>query len=315
VTAAVGVLVTALSGTNYTVSLVGTDGRVVASSIATTPALPRCTDAVAAVVPLPISTSDTRAYFMDGKGVVYFLGANGEAGRATTVPSGTAGRRSLFAVSPDDQRIAVIVLEFNSSGASTRLYVEDLNGGGNHLELFSQAGALTIWPTGWHGTNNLVVAKAPACVQEGGPFALGPQEFHVVDPATAFRRFTIGSPTCVIVGPPSPAGAVCEALPWQVATIYDWTGKQTGGFPIGNPTPALLSPNGKLVALPGDTNTTAIFPTSGTVNLVACGWIDDTHVLSGGDTQRQARVGDVTSGKVVPIPAQGDCAGRIPGGL
>ncbi|GAC1507056.1 MAG: hypothetical protein NVS1B3_07160 [Candidatus Dormibacteraceae bacterium] len=314
-TNAVAVLVTPLSGSSYTVSLVGIDGRVVASSIAGAPVRPACTNAAAAVVPLPISSSDTRVYFMDNKGVVNFLGANGDAGRATIVPASTPTRRSLFAVSPDDQRIAVIVLEFNSSGASTRLYVEDLNGGGNHLELFSQAGPFTLWPTGWHGTNNLVLAKAPACVQEGGPFALGPQEFHVVDPGTAVRRFTVGSPTCVIVGPPSQAGALCEGQPFQVATIYDWTNKQIGAFPIGNPTPALLSPDGKLVAVLGDSNTTTIFPTSTTVNLVACGWIDDTHVLSAGDTQRQARVGDATSGKVVPVAALGECAGRIPGGL
>ena len=32
-----------------------------------------------------------------------------------------------------------------------------------------------------------------------------------------------------------------------------------------------------------------------TMNLVACGWIDSTHVYSGGDTQQQALVGDITT--------------------
>jgi hypothetical protein len=52
-----------------------------------------------------------------------------------------------------------------------------------------------------------------------------------------------------------------------------------------------------------------------TLDLVACGWIDSTHVIAGGDAQSQPRVGDVTSGAIAPIAAQGVCAGRIPGGL
>jgi hypothetical protein len=52
-----------------------------------------------------------------------------------------------------------------------------------------------------------------------------------------------------------------------------------------------------------------------TLDLVACGWIDSTHVIAGGDTQSQARVGEVTTGNISPIAAQGGCAGRIPGGL
>jgi hypothetical protein len=318
VTSALGVLVGTTSTDMYTVSLVGIDGRVVASAPANRPVAVSCADAAAAIVPPPVSTSNARVYFMDDKGVVRFLGANGDAGTAAKVPAGTPARRSLFAVSPDDQRIAVIVLDFTSSGASTRLYIEDLNGGGNHLELFSQTGAFTLWPTGWHGINNLVVAKVGACSQGGGPFSSAPQEFHVVDPANAIRRFTIGGPTCVIVGPPSPAGAICENQSnYQIATIYDWTGVQIGGFPIGDATPALLSPNGKLVAVLGDATRarTAIFPSSVVVNLYACGWIDDNHILSGGDTQHPAGVGDVASGKVVQVAATGDCAGRIPGGL
>src|SRR2546429_204782 len=141
------------------------------------------------------------------------LAASGDSGRATTVPAGTASRRSMFAVSPDDQRIAVIVDDFNSTGASTKLYVEDLDGGGNHLDLFSQTGARTLWPVGWHGTNNLVVAVVASGTQGGGPFCCGPQELHV------------------------------------------------------------------------------------------------------GDPQHQPRVGNVTNGSMVPVAAQGDCAGRLPGSL
>jgi hypothetical protein len=313
VAGAVGVLVSPLSGSSYTVSLVGIDGRVVASSIASTPGAVTCANAAAAVVPLPVSTSNTRVYFMDALGVVRFLAPNGDTGQTVTLPIGPA-RRSMFAVSPDDSLMAVVVVDFTATGATTRLYLYQLQPGGAQLQTFGQTGAYILWPTGWHGANSLVVAKVPACTQGGGPFCCGPQEFHVVDPKTAVRRFTIGGPTCVIAGPPSPAGAVCENNAYDVATVFDWTGVQTKGFPIGGPTLAYLSPSGQYVAVISGA-TTSIYQTNTTLGLPACGWIDDTHVLSGGDAQQQPRVGDLTSGNMVPVAAQGDCGGRIPGGL
>src|SRR6267142_4795326 len=222
-TSAYGVLISPLTTSNYTVSLVGIDGRVIASAQASTPGSATCANAAAAVVSAPISTSNARVYYMDALGVVRYLAPNGDAGRATTVPIGPT-RRSMFAVSPDDQRIAVVVDDFTASGASTRLYVEDLNGGGNHLDTYSRTGARTLWPIGWRGTNNLVVAVVPSCTQGGGPFCCGMQELHVIDPDTATRRFTLGNlDTCPISGPPSPAGATCESRTVWEATVLNWT--------------------------------------------------------------------------------------------
>jgi hypothetical protein len=314
VTGAYGVLVGPQSGATYTVSLVGTDAKVVASAQASAPGAVTCANAAAGVVPLPVSTSNSRLYFMDGQGVVRFLSPKGDTGRATNVPIGPA-RRSMFSVSPEDQRIAVIVDDFNSTGAATRLYVEDLNGGGNHVELFTEAGAYTLWPIGWHGTNNLVVAKVPACTQGGGFGCCGPQELHVVDPATAVRRFTIGGSGCVISGPPTPAGASCETTT-STAKVYDWTAGLLRTYPIPGlgMGPIYLSPNGQHLALstnPGETTVEG----AKTLSMTVCGWIDDTHILAGGDTQQQPRVGDINSGTIVPVAAQGDCGGRLPGGL
>jgi hypothetical protein len=310
--AAYGVLMSPLTTTNYTVSLVGGDGRVIASAQASTPSATTCANAAAAVVSAPVSASNTRVYYMDALGVVRYLAPNGDAGRATAVPIGPS-RRSMFAVSPDDQRIAVVVDDFTASGASTRLYVEDLNGGGHHADIFGQTGGFTLWPTGWHGTNNLIVAKVPSCTQGGGPGTAGPTEFHVVDPATAIRRFTVGGPGCLIAGAPSPAGAVCESD--VQATVVTWTAVATRAFTIQGFTPAYLSPDGSQTAtlVNGDTviqESSKTFP-----GIQACGWIDDTHIFSGGDAQRQPRVVDTTTGNVVPIAAQGDCVGRLPGGL
>jgi hypothetical protein len=252
---------------------------------------------------------------MDAQGVVRYLAPNGNSGRATTVPGGTPTRRSMFAVSPDDQRIAVIVNEYTAAGASTKLYVEDLNGGGNHLDLYSRSGSRTLWPVGWHGTNNLILAVVPSCTQGGGPFCCGVQELHVVDPADATRRFTLGSlDSCVIAGPASPAGAIC----WEGGTqskVLSWTSGTVRTYPEQKPQLQYLSPNGSKVALVDDAGTSMQGTNSSMAGLRACVWMDDTHLLAGGDVQRQPRVLDVTSGATVPVAAEGSCAGRLPGGL
>ncbi len=78
-----------------------------------------------------------------------------------------------------------------------------------------------------------------------------------------------------------------------------------------------LSPNGQAVAVVEAVNSDTVLVGLGRTltGMQACGWIDDTHVIAGGDLQRQPRVGDATTGMVVPAAAQGVCAGRLPGGL
>jgi hypothetical protein len=294
------------------VSIVGIDGKVVASTQASSPIAVTCADAAAALVPYPVSTSNDRAYYMDAQGVVRFLTVQGDTGRATTVPIG-GGRRSTFAVSPDDQRIAVVVSDFTSAGVALRLYVEDLNGGTHHADIFNSTGATGLWPIGWHGAN-LVVAKVPACASGGGQFCCGPSELHVVDPATADRRFTVGSATCVITGAPSPAGAVCEDTKASQDVVLDWTGASSRTFPVPGPMAAYLSPDGRFVALVSGTGT-SVTGTNKTLQMQACGWIDSNHLIAGSDSQVQTRVGDLATGRVVPVAVQGACAGRLPGGL
>src|SRR5260370_6914120 len=85
-TGAFAVLATPTSADTYTVSIVGVDGKVVASAQASSPTAVTCGDAAAAVLPLPISTSDDRVYYMDAQGAVRFLPAHGEPARPTTLP-------------------------------------------------------------------------------------------------------------------------------------------------------------------------------------------------------------------------------------
>src|SRR5438132_750708 len=222
--------------------------------------------------------------------------------------------RSMFTVSPDDRQIAVIQNTYNSSGATTVLYVEDLNGGTHHVKLYTQTGGYTLWPTGWHG-GNIVLAKVPACTQGGGPFCCGPMELHVVDAATAARRYTLGGSQCIIAGPPTTAGVVCENTSnYSQGTVLNWTGATVRHFTIQGPVSAELSPDGTAVALSSNTGTT-FEGIKRSLDLEACGWIDNQHVIAGGDTEQQPRIGDVTTGVIVAINAQGVCGGVIPGGL
>jgi hypothetical protein len=312
---AFAVLMTPTSEPTYVVSLVGFDGKVAAKAQASSPGKVTCGAAGGALVPPPVSTSNSRVYFMDAQGVVRFLTPAGASGKATAVPVGSQ-RHSAFAVSTDDKRIAVVVSDFSSTGVATSLYVEDLSGGTHHKVIFNETGAFGIWPTGWHGAD-LVVAKVPACAQGGGTFCCGPQELHVDDAGNADIRFTLGGPTCVIAGPPSAGGAICEND--AQASVLDWSGTATRSFSIQGLTPAYLSPNSNQAALdkgnPSNFVDTVVEGSHTTFSdFQACGWIDSTRVL-GTDRQGQPHVGDIVTGAVVSVAAQGLCAGRIPGAL
>jgi hypothetical protein len=263
-----------------------------------------------------LSTSNTRAYYMDAQGVIHFLAPNGDSGQATKVPASTASSRSMFAVSADDEKIAVVVATFSSAGAKTRLYVEDLNGSGHHVELFTQTGLTTLWPVGWRGSTALVLAKVNSCTQGGGPFCCSPIELHVVDPATATRRFTMGSTSCHVAGAATAAGVMCiDTATLAKASLVDWTGFTRRTVPAAGPVLAFVSPNGASIALVDNNGTTIAGTNVSMADLFACVWLDDTHLLSGGDPQHQPRIGDIADGSMVPVAAQGDCAGRLPGGL
>jgi hypothetical protein len=304
--AAFAVVATRVGADPYGISLVAVDGRVVASAQASWPGWPAGCGSIGTGpdIPMPVSTSNTRAYFMDAAGVIRYLSPNGDTGRATTVVLGPS-RYSMFSVSPDDTRIAVVVGDYTPGTVALRLYVEDLNGGANHLDIFSSTGAYGLWPVGWHG-GSLVVAKVHACTSGGGPFCCSMLELHVVDPTTAARQYALGGPQCVLVGSPSPAGAICEDAAYSRASVLDWTGAVSRSFPIQGPTPAMLAPDGSRAALNVDAHTTAFDPASTSLSLYACGWIDSTHVIAGG---AQPQIGEVTTGKTVSVQApDGGCA-------
>ena len=132
----------------------------------------------------------------------------------------------------------------------------------------------------------------------------------------------------MLAGPPSPAGAVCEDRnAFAQANVVDWTAVTRRSFPIQGPTPAMISPNGSLVALVPGADTGFDGTPRTLAGFQACGWIDDTHVIGRQAGNEIPLIFDITTGDLrmmeVPPAATGvrelirtlDCAGRIPGGL
>jgi hypothetical protein len=277
----------------------------------------------------PVSATSDQVYFRDGAKIRMVTPPSG-AVDVTTVPN-SSSVVSFFSVSPDDQRIAVVVMDVSGASAiSLRLYVEDLHGGGHHLDIYSTSvtrskTATTLWPMGWH-QGLLVLAVVQACTFE--PVGLFPSEWHVSNATTAVRVYTITGINCQLGNEPSPAGVGCAASN-GTTTLYDWTNKvlavtgpgtqfsglDTGLSPKGQSiffaTTGLAPPATRLVQLgPG--------PYATVQGHSACAWIDEDHLLSPDAVIRfpAETPGNVqVNATVTALGQAGVCAGRFPGDL
>jgi hypothetical protein len=271
---------------------------------------------------LGVSATADRVYFRASATKIRYLLPSGQMGDATTVPGGP-NTISFFSVSPDDQRIAVLVEEF--SGSTTiklQLYVEDLIGAGHHSVIYKTTASMvngsTLIPVGWHGSS-LVLEVVLACIFQPPP---APRAYHVADSSTARRLATIDGTGCTLSWSPSPSGVVCVDRGKPIAYVYDWKGIIRGSVPtqIGD-FQSGLSPSGhSLFFTTYDRTSTKPAPTRlvgvGTnVNVTvighpACLWIDDNTLLAAD------AVIAYPSGTVTELTI-GDayCAGRFPGGL
>jgi len=293
-----------------------------------------------------VSTSNSRAYFLDGDTSVRYLapagttssncGANGctfgTNGDVTKVPGG-AGVASAFAVSPDDRRIAVSVFNFQSSPGgpvptNVRLYVEDLVGSGNHVELFSSTSSW-VWPVRWHDGKLVVAAGSPVKPVEG-PYG-GVTEFHLVDPATGNRLQVLGSASCpVVLALLSPAGTLCVAGDGSLRSQY-WSGsnvtfvsnyaalKHGGMLSLDGTKVAICctSTGGTLEVVDAPAEGGAVKPVAGAFGYVGGGgWIDATHVSYRPSASDRLAWVDITNPYgPSALPFLGEFAGRVPGGL
>jgi hypothetical protein len=228
----------------------------------------------------PFALSKTRLYFLDGG---FLLHSIDELGRSTglihlAVPG---ARRIGFAVSPDDKRIAVGIINYSgvrkdgTGVVANSIFAMDLPRGGNRVDLYKQSIKLTTtyqpeayleWPVGWFGSNLIVnVAHAGSfgyaadySGYRGRPIML--QAIHVASSSTGHRIESLCDEGFVFQ-PITSAGSVCRIENYQptgagtTEEIISWKGtvrllirpSKTGCTYQPGP----LSPDGARVALNG----------------------------------------------------------------
>jgi hypothetical protein len=317
-----------------TLKLIKTDGSVAAEVPVAAASTQSCSGQQDRLVaPPPVSASNDEVYFRDGDTRIRMVVPPGSAADVTSVPGGP-NIISFFSVSPDDQQIAVFTENVSSgTGIDERLYVEDLHGGGHHVDIYTtqvpkDERGTTLWPMGWHG-GALVLAVFRACTSEAS--GLQPREWHVSNAVSGARVATISGTNCVLSTWPSAGGVGCMD-PQGVTTLYNWAGKVvsvTGPGIQGAGSTTGLSPAGQSIFFSTGTSLGQSTPTTRIVQLgpgpyttvpghAACGWIDEDHLLAGdaviqfpAETPGNLQV----TATATPLEASGQCAGRFPGSL
>lgn len=273
------VMVATPTSGQQTVSLVDANSNVVASDTSPAPDLepvPFPGTAVATAraisgsyamggvccdVELPeVSTSNRRAYFLSGTNGLRYLDVDGASGLAATLPNVKGRSQAVFAVSPDDRRIAMAVFDWSQRPMTTTISVEDL-AGGNRVQIFS-SNSVYEWPVVWHA-GLLVVAVGSVLGGPPNPYAA--ISYHVADSRSGVRRASLGSTVCQVIGPLVDSGTACNQVcnGGDVHNIpaggqacidaADWTGKQRVIYQYQNSsgigTWAPLSPDGQSIVI------------------------------------------------------------------
>ena len=205
----------------YSILLVGRDGKVAAKTEANMPAAYRFTHFPPA--PPVVSVTNSRVYFADGN-AIKFLKPDGSTGLVMSYPGGPQTAAG-FAVSPDDRRIAIALLAFQSPDnfqASLHLYVQDLSGE-NKIDLFSSTSIDAEWPIAW-SNGHLVLAIGPSVVgnASSNPYN-SVQGYHIADASTGNRLVTMSS-DCLL-GPLQSMGSACSSGPQVMAQGLDGTNR------------------------------------------------------------------------------------------
>lgn len=312
------VLLQVTSAGSYGISLVFADGHVVGPLTAhlRTVAPPL---AGPAPITMPVfSTSDTRLYYLDGDDQVRYVDRDGVRGSAARVPGGPHAQ-SAFAVSPDDRRIAVAAVDYSTTPPATHLYVEDLSGGGNHLELPFPVSA-NVWPVGWHGGELVVaVGSPPTQSAPGNPYGTF-GGYQLIDATTGGR---LGTLACDPAGPLTPVGTTClvGGAPLQMEDFAGRTRSLTSA--PASVVSAAAAPDGARAAFCCTDGQLQLWDVAGgsvtslgPADSPDYGWIDATHLVISDRMAQHARVMDVVAGTSLPTAAtQGRVVARVPGAL
>jgi hypothetical protein len=321
--------------TGYDIGLVSASGRVVAR----THGHPRSFINDALELPY-VSASNTRVYYLDGDQQVRWVKPDGTLGNSVTIPGAGPQVHAAFAVSLNDTRMAVSLLDYSVSPVALTLYVQDI-GTGSRAVIFTST-TKYVWPVGWRN-GQLVVAyigpnavpfKSKAIMYTNrdlisypyGPNPYGGINVHVISPETAVRSAIVGG------GGNSGLLTAAGSAVVQGGTV-DWSG-QYGTYAdaaYGSiSSAASLSPDGhKIVACcwptPAAAGQLAVWFPDGTSKPIQAagtsgdweGWFDNTHFVTGfyQRTDGTSSLVDIESGTVIPVDVHGIVAAMLPGGF
>jgi hypothetical protein len=168
----------------------------------------RCPEGETAAYTMPeISISNTHVYFLDGESVVKSLSSDGSVQTVMTI-SAPDNSQVVFAVSPDDQRIAVSIITLARSRIPASfndvMYVEDIGTGANRVDIYSST-TIGEWPIGWHAGHLIVGVGGADLFGFENPYgAIG---YHIADPATGLRLGALDCARGLLVA----AGTACAS--------------------------------------------------------------------------------------------------------
>lgn len=317
----------------YVIDLVDATGNIVASTSAhlRSAITGACGNDFQAFPPLPlISTSLGRVYYMDGDRDIRYLLPDGSTGLYATVP-GNSQAAAIFAVSPDDNRIAIAFFHYREHPVASELYVED-PGGGNRVNV-DLPGVTYPWPLGWHA-GKLIVASSGSPNPTFGAYAPLPggiNSLHLVDPASGHVDASLGVSTCRPASSlPTGAGFACSTaalgtgrLDWSGGSVIFATGDAYTGGESLSPDGSTLLASGtgallKLIASPAAGSTVRAlgqsYPQGGGYPGDG-GWLDDDHVVYRRAGSSTEYVIDIRTQTDTALPAGTVLAARLPGGF
>lgn len=255
------------------------------------------------------SSSRTRLYYLIGEAEIDAVGPDFPSHTVKTLPVGNL-QHAAFAVSPDDQTIAVAIIDYAVTPHHLRVYTENLADAGNHRELLTSSQRFE-WPVAFVGAD-LVMAVGPTGAQTGcgDPYcalygyrllkADGTYIRSLCAPAADASPGAYGTS----VGPINPDGAVCGIGNQFVEE--SWAGGQLALPDVCPGSPRLYSPDRKLILCggPGDRHdivdagghqrgVISAPPNVGTSSRYT--WTDNDHLLIGG------KLLEVSTGSVADV--------------
>ena len=292
-------------GDGYNVVLSDATGQPIAQAAASTPPSQRVGSGPAGSAPAlslpPVNVSGSHVYLLDSGGRLRSLGRDGSRAVAGALRPAEPHVSVGFAVSPDALRIAVGVLTYTGcrqtagaefcAGARTWLYVEDLHGGGHHVDLFTSDTTFE-WPVGWHaGALAVAVSHLPGNQYPApNPYAAY-NGYHLVSATTGLRIASLcadstNKGTIDALGSLNPMGTLCVRQTPRGRALYldTWTGQPRLLNPALPSFAAALTPDGRyLAATASDGRIVVQDQTSHlrrlTITGAPLGWLDDDHLI------------------------------------